>query len=396
MPTHDLKRPYLVIAKLIEQPTWGSSYIVEAKGWSSRGALGSAKIGQSYELFSGSNLSLLDSSEDPAFAGELTDRTSVQEQTYPEHSVPLRNLLAASPEEVLGAGVIARRGSELNLLAKFTQALGNSFQVHIKAGLMHPTWKPKPESWYYFEPGLITIGAKPGIDWADYESAVTAVQDAMAVIGQRVKSGDISYEAAREQVGLVLAGHDPWRYVNTLEVAAGELVDLSGGGLHHSWEEDSRRAPLGNVLYELQSEALDDISTFRSFDKGKMGSDGSIRNVHIKEYFQFIDRTPEANDPKTHIRAARLRSSSDTYRLEALLETPYYSLDRLTLAKSGATFTESLQSFKHLFMRSGSAQITAGGHAITVTAAHSCLVPAATEGFTARALSAATEILISF
>ena len=107
----NLSRPYLVIPKLIDQPTWGGQYIVAAKGWAGRAGLGEAKIGQSYELFSGSNLSLLSSSEDPAFAGEFTDRDAVQVQTAPENSIPISRL----PD-----------GSSVFLI-KFTQALGNSF-----------------------------------------------------------------------------------------------------------------------------------------------------------------------------------------------------------------------------------------------------------------------------
>ncbi|QQR52772.1 hypothetical protein IPG36_01470 [bacterium] len=82
LTTNELRRPYLVIPKLIKQPTWGGSYIVAAKGWSDHEGLGDLKIGQSYELFSGSNLSLLTSTDDPLFKGELTDNAGVAIPTF--------------------------------------------------------------------------------------------------------------------------------------------------------------------------------------------------------------------------------------------------------------------------------------------------------------------------
>jgi len=376
----NLHRPYLVIPKLIDQPTWGGQYIVATKGWIDRKGLGQAKIGQSYELFSGSNLSLLSSSEDPLFAGEFTDRDAVQVQTAPENSIPLSRLLDGSSV----------------FLIKFTQALGNSFQVHIKAGLKHDVWKPKPESWYYFEPGLITLGVKPGVDWVEYQAAVTTVQSEVSALGEQVQAGSLSYAEAQGQVKAILAKYDPWQFVNTVPVKKNELIDLSGGGLHHSWEEDPVRAPLGNVLYELQVEAMDDISTFRNFDKGKMGADGSVRDVHIKEYFEFIDRTPMANDPASHVVQASAVSHTESYEHDHLLATSSYNLDQLKFLKPGAVFTEQPGRFKHLFVKSGKIKVAASGEAVTVTTGHSCFVPAAAGEYSVENLAGDTEVLVSY
>ena len=90
----DLKRPYLVIPKLIEQPTWGGQYIVTTKGWLHHSNWAELKIGQSYELFSGSNLSLLTSSEDPNFTGELTDRDAVANLTRLDNALSLHDLVS--------------------------------------------------------------------------------------------------------------------------------------------------------------------------------------------------------------------------------------------------------------------------------------------------------------
>jgi hypothetical protein len=392
----DTPRPYLVIPKLIEQPTWGGQYIIESKGWNEHHDLANLKIGQSYELFSGSNLSLLDSTASPLFIGELTDRDAVAKPTNPEHSISLASLVARAPHDILGAEVVSTRGPMIKLLIKYTQALGNSFQVHIKDGVQDPVWRPKPESWYYFEPGLITLGVKPGIDWQEYEDAVTAVQAEFLKLSQQVKEGEVSPEVAQAKSRTIVEKYDPWRFVNQVQVGKDQLVDLSRGGVHHSWEEDKSKAPHGNVLYEVQSEALDKISTFRNFDKGKMEADGSVRSLEIKEYFTAIDRSPEANDPKTHIRQAKSLEATDAYQLDRLLETKYYNLDRLRLHGASATYRESIQRYKHLFVKSGSVKVTAAGKEVTVTTAHSCFIPANAEDFMVASSANLSEVLISF
>ena len=392
----DLRRPYLVIPKLIDQPTWGGAYIVEAKGWADRGDLGRRKIGQSYELFSGSNLSLLDDTAHSAFEGELTDRDAVQIATTAPHAIPLASLMAADAAATLGAERVQSHGGHLDLLLKFTQALGNSFQVHIKAGLTHPKYKPKPESWYYFEPGLVTLGVKPGIDWAAYEQALTDISAGMGELSAQVTSGHLARATADARIAELLKTNDPWQYVNEVAPKAGDLVDLSSGALHHSWEEDPDRAPRGNVLYEIQSEAMDDISTFRGFDKGKMGQDGSVRAVHVKEYFEFIDRTPELNDPHNHIHQPRNLTRTHDFTFDHLLETPYYCLDQLEFTGQTGLFRDTISTFKHLFVKTGQIRVTAGGHGVIVGAGHSAFVPAAAHEYQVENLAGPSQVIISY
>jgi mannose-6-phosphate isomerase class I len=389
------KRPYLVIPKLIEQPTWGGSYIVENKGWSKLEGY-DVKIGQSYELFSGSNLSLCLSSNDPMFQGELTDRDAVQEKTNPNNSISLSELVAIDPESALGKDVIDERGEEIRLLIKFTQALGNSFQVHIRDGVNHPKFKPKPESWYYFEPGLITLGVKSDAMWDLYESSVRNTQNALADLSKNIKSGAVRKNDISTKVSNILEQFDPWQYVNTVEVKKDQVVDLSAGGVHHSWEEDLIKAPLGNVLLELQGEAMDDISTFRCFDKGKIGDDGTLRDVHIDTYFDVIDRTASSNDPVNHMQVSKILSENTEYRLELLMRSRHYNLDKITLLHSRSTYREDIQRYKHFFVKSGQVRITAGGVEITVGTGHSCLVPAEAGNFLIENISERSEILVSY
>ncbi len=389
-------RPYLVVPKLIKQPTWGGNYIVEMKQWADRDELGSTKIGQSYELFSGSNLSMLDSSENPAFCGELKNNIDVETPTRLPDTVALADLVAESPVSVLGEAVVRERGEKLELLIKFTQALGNSYQTHIKTGLQHPKWKPKPESWYYFEPGLITLGIKSTADWAAYEGAVRGLEHEMQQLANLVANGEMTYENVQLSVRDVLTRYDPRQYVNLVPVARDELVDLSAGGIHHSWEEDAATAPLGNILLELQGEAMDAVSTFRSFDKGKLGRDGTLRPLHIDDYFDAIDRSPEANDPAKHLRKPRLGHQTGDYGYEHLLESLYYNLDKLSFTQAGASYEEKLARYKHLFVKTGRVSVEANGYQVLVSAGHSCFLPANVGTACIRALTDDDEVLISY
>ena len=74
---------------------------------------------------------------------------------------------------------------------------------------------------------------------------------------------------------------------------------------------------------------MDNISTFRGFDKGKMGADGTIRDVHIDTYFDVIDRSPESNDPAKHIHEGVTLSENNDHRLEKLMRSRHYDLDKL-------------------------------------------------------------------
>lgn len=396
MKPSDFRRPYLVIPKLVEQPTWGGQLIVKTKGWSDRADIAGLKIGQSYELYSLSNLSVLESTDDPLFAGELSDRDSVALQTHVEHAVALADLVAASAVETLGQEILDARGPRLNLLLKYTQALGNSYQAHIKDGTQHPTYLPKPESWYYFEPGLVTLGVKTGANWDTYRTACEAIEKGILELGAQVKSGALSYAAAQPKIAALIEQYNPKQFVNTVPIAKDQLVDLSAGGLHHSWEEDAAAAPNGNVLYELQAEALDAVATFRSFDKGKMESDGTVRPLQIPEYFEFIDRDPAANDPAAHISTAAPDPAAGDASVVPLTKSRHYALEKLTLVGTGTTLSRPITRFMHLFVQSGRITVSTSEGEVTVGTAHSCFIPAAAAKYTVRSLADQSEILISY
>lgn len=389
-------RPYLVIPKLIEQPTWGGTYIVETKNWQAKEELKNKKIGQSYELYDKSNLSFALSSDDASFAGEVADNKSVELQTHIENSVMLTQLISGDAVGILGKQIVDVYGAHMHVLLKFTQALGNSFQLHVRDKDNNDRWKVKPESWYYFEPGLITCGVKHNVDWDAYKNAVVQVDQEMHALSSVVRDGTLDYSHAQIQIATLLKKYNPWQYVNTVRVEKGTLLDLSLCGIAHSWEEDLESIPLGNVLYEIQLNQMDDVSSIRAFDKGKMSKDGTLRPVYIDDYFTYADRSVEANDPKTHMRASKVIKETSVYTHERLLETKYYSLDRLTIEEKGGEFASTIDAFRHIFVRSGIVDVSANGISIHATRGHSVFVPAGCVEYSIRALASHTEVLLSY
>jgi len=389
-------RPYLVIPKLIEQPTWGGRYIVETKKWQQKDELVGKKIGQSYELYGKSNLSLALSSEDPSFSGEITDFKLVEDQSSVINSIALSSLIAQNPTSILGDKIVTKCGFTMPLLLKFTQALGNSFQLHIPDGTKSTRWKPKPESWYYFEDGLITCGVKKDTNWHEYQQAVTELDQEIQKISKNVRGGSLPYEDAKAEIDMLIKRYNPWQYVNVVRVEKGTLLDLSPCGIQHSWEEDLNTIPLGNVLYEIQLNVMDDVATIRSFDKGKIGIDGSLRPLQIDDFFALADRSTSANDPNTHMRISTLVEKTPAYIHEKLLDTKYYGMDRVLLEKIGSEYVSTIDTFRHVFVRSGSMTLSAGTMSVVVHAGHSVFVPAGCREYAIKSTEDNTEILISY
>jgi len=350
----DTTKPYLVRPLLVEQPTWGGDYILRYKQFQSAFPAREKKIGQSYELYGKTVLSPLPDSADPSFLpvdnGDLHPGTG---------DVPLAALVSLSPGDALGP-VNKDRGVPL---IKFTQALGNSYQLHVPPP-GNARWKPKPESWFYFEPGYVTLGVKNRDLVPAYKRACLNIESAVRSLGAAVQQKTLAVADARAQINKLISSDNPRDYVNVYEVPRDTLIDLSGGGIHHSWEEDRDRYPLGNVLYEIQEDVADSDSTLRSFDKGKMFDDGTARPVHIKDYFANLDTDPSRNS------LSALTKKPEGTRM---LSTDRYSLDLLVLQDTGTL--KNKDSYSHLFVKEGVLLVQSKGGVITVGQGHSCFIP---------------------
>ncbi len=361
----NLQRPYIIIPKLIEQPTWGGEYILTMKSWKDIPFLNDKKIGQSYELFSGSKL-LLDITDttDERFIPELgsADKADIDLEHFP---------LKKNTDYTDIETYVHETESEMPLLIKINQAAGNSFQLHVKPGTQDKRWLPKPESWYYFEDGKITCGIKKGISIEEYKQACIKINETMKQWSNEIISGMLSLDNAKLKAKQLIIDINPWQYVNVMDVQKGQLVDLSAGGVHHSWEEDKEHHPLGNVVYEVQRDVMDPQCTIRSFDQGKFKADGTIREIHIDDYFTYMDATPESND----IQNLKRERNGDS-----LLKTPYYSMNIIECDYSVTCAMDD--KFHHLFVREGEATITTSGGSVHITTGHSCFIPAEAKSYT--------------
>jgi len=107
-----------------------------------------------------------------------------------------------------------------------------------------------------------------------------------------------------------------------------------------------------------------------------------VRDIHIHDYFQYIDTNEENN---------KLRSVKPNKN--NLLYTAHYCLDALVLSLALNRKVE--EPFHHLFVRSGEIIVSGGGVKLHVGQGHSCFVP---EGcsYTVESLRGETRALVAY
>jgi mannose-6-phosphate isomerase class I len=358
-------RPYLIIPKLIEQSTWGGSYIAGLKNWQNLPQLQNVKIGQSYELFSGSKLALsITDTADPRFVPEIGSADSTQ-------------TLMDNFKLVEGVDYVNIEGSE-SLLIKINHSKGNSFQLHVKQNVNDPKWQHKAESWYYLEPGKLTFGIKKGINIEDYKKTCFEIDQFMQKLSQEIGNGNRSLESVRAEAKEYVQNKNPWQFVNVHTAAKFEVVDPSLGGIHHSWEEDNDNFPIGNVVYEIQEDVMDPVSTIRSFDQGKIKDDGSVRPLNIDDYFKYLDTSDENND----INSSRSLSNS------------FYGMDVVDVNESISTNMD--KSFHHIYVRDGGIELIGGDVKLKVGRGHSVFVPKELKSYIINPTSDNTVVLRTY
>ncbi len=336
--------PLYLVPILIEQPTWGGQYISQFKNLESS-ELTKNNIGQSYELAQESLVYSGDFSRCYQYAktSNLADLINID---VPQQAVPLKTV---APQAAA-------------ILIKFTQAQENSYQVHVKpadaSDPAHPlaSWQPKPESWYFFEEGCATLGLKNPTNLAPYKQRCEEINAFAQNLSTKVSAQELTVAQAREKLAKFIDTDHPRNYVHTVRIPKNHVVELSQGGVHHSWEAHPD-LPLGNIVYEVQKDVKDDVSTLRSFDQGKMKDDGSIRPLTINEYFTALDVTVDNNTP------ANLMNSTETGSDErSLFDTPYYKLEQLDFAGGSAAEPDTKQlavsQYSHVFTKEGEVTIT--------------------------------------
>ena len=368
--THITLAPWQVQDELIEQPSWGGRYIIDLKGLGDDPQWRDKKVGQSYEL---------------ARASKLIDP-----KTGTAHA--FLDLIAQDKVGLLGQVVVDKYGADVSLLIKLTQAKGNSFQVHLPEGKELGHWVPKPEAWFYLAPGLYTFGLKPGASFEEYGRVLHTIDDEMQKLSGEVKAGKLTVDEARAQAQARIQTLDPFASVNMVEAQTDDLIDLTPGSIHHSWEQDDVKFPNGNLVYEVQIDVPDNLCSMRGFDKGKFLDDGGVRPTHVADYLATIGRDAEHNDLSRHLRKPHVLAERDGCKTESLFRTPYFNLDRLTINPNGSLEQSLSDGFHHLFVHQGTAQIGD----TTLAQGRSYVLPAALGAYTVEATDTSVVLLKTF
>lgn len=356
-------RPYLVIPKLIQQKTWGGEYIAGEKGiWVDVNK--PLKLGQSYELFSGSKLTLMSEGKQYEVGHPDWDEIDKELSIPIVEEIKLSELIKLNPEMALGTNV-TKSGNEMPLLLKLTQAKGNSFQLHIKPGVEDQRWLSKSETWYFFEKGKVTCGIADGISIKDYKEACLLIDREMQSMSRQIIDNRLAVVEARLRVSELIKSVNPWQFVQVKTAAEGEIFDMSRGGIHHSWEEDLDNGR-GNILYEVQQDRMDPVSTIRSFDQGKIGDDGKVREINIDDYFKYLDTSEEMNQGSF---------SGESVSGNNAFTTPDYAMDIIEFDNTINDVTTG--SFCHYYVKAGKVKVETDEGWVIVEKGWSCFVPAA-------------------
>jgi mannose-6-phosphate isomerase len=207
---------------------------------------------------------------------EIVDRPEAQSTT--DEGKTIRELISADPEGIMGKGWPADK--PFPILVKWLDCQEKlSLQVHPPASVA-PELKgePKTENWYiaHAEPhATLMAGLKKGVTRKDFEAGLQ----------------DNKLEPL----------------VHTMNVTTGESIFIPSGRIHAIGG--------GNLILEIQQNS---DTTYRVYDWGRVGLDGTPRELHIKESLKstdFDDFEPETLKPTS---GNQLLAESDIFNLNKI------------------------------------------------------------------------------
>jgi len=377
---------YYIAPLLVEQPTWGGAYIAKFKNLTDT-QLRHAKIGQAFELAKDSLLTSARATAPTYGVASAEDIIHPQWYNLDDTAITLQALIDTDPAGTLGSRALEQLGPNMNILIKFTQAKNNSYQVHVKPGGEFGQWLAKPESWYYLEPGQATLGLAPGVDVAAYQARCQVIEAFAQSISQKIMAGELTLDEGKQQLTVFIDTDHPRKFVNTVSVKADQVIDLSAGGVHHSWEVNPQ-LPEGNIVYEVQVDVRDQYCTLRSFDQGSIKDTGLIRPLTIPDYFSALDTTVEKNQPSQYI------SALDPSLKEQFLfkNIHYQTIQARFSGQYQGSLTTLGDSFQHLFVQAGSVMIRHEEHEYQLDQGWSLFIPAQAQQYQLHAITPATVL----
>ncbi len=388
-------RPAHIVPLLVEQSTWGGEYIAKSKNLSHPLVQGK-RIGQAFELYEGSWLS----QGTPGNFAYAT-ATALNIPTFADQTTAISNPPIKLQEwvdqdliGVLGQKAADRGWKSMHVLIKFTQAQNNSYQVHVRPGQEFGKWLPKPESWYYLEKGKITLGLSDISLVEEYKQRCIEIDQYAQHLSQQVKAGTLAVSDARQHLKTFIDQDHPHRFVNTLEVEKDTIIDLSQGGIHHSWEMDPA-LPEGNIVYEVQVNVMDEFCTLRSFDQGNVKDDGAVRPLTIEDYFKALDIDVEHNKPQQLLQHPSSIQDGTT-QISSLFNNQYYATELLTLQENYAgIYTTTQDSFHHVYALTNEVKVTTVEGSWQLPAGWSLFLPAMVEEYSLEPMVGNCRVLIT-
>lgn len=384
-------KPAYVVPLIVEQPTWGGSYIAASKQLKHPLVEGK-RIGQAFELFSGSWLTHASPVSFAYATATALDAPSFSDPA--QEKFTLQSVIDQDQLAVLGKKGVDRGWKTMQVLIKFTQAQNNSYQVHVKPGKEFGKWLPKPESWYYLEKGKATLGLSDPSQAAAYKARCIEIDHKAHQLSDQVRAGELPLDAAKLELKTYIDQDHPRRFVNTITVEKDAVIDLSQGGTHHSWEVDAD-LPEGNIVYEVQVDVMDDYCTVRSFDQGNIKSDGSVRPLAIDDYFQALDLDPTMNDPAHFLQHAAVEVDGNA-QVKTLFNNQFYVTELVEFdGVYAGKATQTQDSFHHLYPLVESVKVVSGAQSWFVPAGWSFFIPASLKQYQIESTGTHGKVLIT-
>jgi len=373
--------PVYVIPLLVEQPTWGGHYIAEFKNI--RDAVATTpKIGQAFELYRDACVTSIAQTEMPFAYATATNLKEPQFFHRPADIQTLQSVIDQDPIGFLGQKAIDQYGKTMQVLIKFTQAQNNSYQAHVRPGQEFGKWQAKPESWYYFEKGKATLGlsSTEPTTVAAYKKRCTEIDQHAQELSKKVLAKEIDVAGTRAELKKFIQQDHPQKYVNTVVIEPNQVIDLSSGGTHHSWEM-SPEIPNGNIVYEVQKDVMDEFCTLRSFDQGNIKDDGKVRPLTIDEYFQALNTNAEQNKTQQYLKTPQPQNEEGAVVTELFNNQFYKTISLKFSGKYSGKYANLDGSFHHLFVQSGKISAHIGEKSWGVSKGWSLLIPANTKHY---------------
>lgn len=266
---------------------------------------------------------------------EIVDREEAQSVVHegPLRGAVLNQLWTRHREEIFGAGL--PDSPRFPLLFKLLDAQDRlSVQVHPPADIaLAHGGEPKTEMWYLLDtiPGSqLYAGLNPGVTREAFERALSEGRAA--------------------------------EMVRSLPVKKGDAIFIPSGRIH--------AIGAGNLIFEAQQNS---DTTYRVFDWNRVGLDGRLRELHLKESLRSIDFTD--TDPQL--------ATPDG---DQLVECPYFRVERWALE---ALRRHGAERFAVYCVASG--RLEAGGREFA--AGDFFLVPATLADLALRPLESETTVL---